>query len=131
MTCEGEESDIAFLEDLGEKIRKGSLCALGQTAPNPVLSTLRYFRNEYEAHVKQKQCPVKACNALSDVAIDLAKCVKCGLCRKNCAGGAIDENFRIDNAKCTRCNTCIEMCPKKAVSRVLKGEGFDSSLTKC
>ena len=128
---EGEESDIAFLEDLGEKIRKGSLCALGQTAPNPVLSTLRYFRNEYEAHVKQKQCPVKACNALSDVAIDLAKCVKCGLCRKNCAVGAIDENFRIDNAKCTRCNTCIEMCPKKAVSRVLKGEGFDSSLTKC
>ena len=127
----GEESDIAFLEDLGEKIRKGSLCALGQTAPNPVLSTLRYFRNEYEAHVKEKKCPVKACNALSDVAIDLDKCIKCGLCRKNCAVGAIDENFRIDNAKCTRCNTCIEMCPKKAVSRVLKGEGFDSTPAKC
>ena len=128
---EGEESDIAFLEDLGQKICKGSLCALGQTAPNPVLSTLRYFRNEYEAHVKEKKCPVKACNALSDVAIELDKCVKCGLCRKNCAVNAIDENFRIDNAKCTRCNTCIEMCPKKAVNRVLKGEGFDSSSAKC
>ena len=108
----GQESDIDFLEDLGNKIRKGSLCALGQTAPGPALSTIRYFRNEYEAHVRDGYCPANQCKALSDVKLDHDKCVKCRLCVKNCPVGAISgDTFEVDNAKCTRCNTCIEMCP--------------------
>lgn len=127
----GQESDIDFLEDLGGKIRKGSLCALGQTAPGPALSTIRYFRNEYEAHVRDGYCPAHQCNALSDVALDNSKCVKCKLCVKNCPVGAISgETFQVDNAKCTKCNTCIEICPKKAISRVKKGDGFNSSTAK-
>ena len=127
----GQESDIDFLEDLGGKIRKGSLCALGQTAPGPALSTIRYFRNEYEAHVRDGYCPAHQCNALADVALDNSKCVKCKLCVKNCPVGAISgETFQVDNAKCTKCNTCIEICPKKAISRVKKGDGFNSSTAK-
>jgi len=127
----GQESDIDFLEDLGNKIRKGSLCALGQTAPGPALSTIRYFRNEYEAHVRDGYCPAHQCKALSDVKLDHDKCVKCKLCVKNCPVGAISgDTFEVDNAKCTRCNTCIEMCPKKAISRVKKGEGFNSEKGK-
>ena len=123
----GVPEDIDFLEDLGQKIRKGSLCALGQTAPNPVLSTLRYFRHEYEAHVKEKYCPAKVCPALSDVAVEETKCIKCNLCKKGCPVGAITSDIKVDNSKCTRCNSCIEICPKKAISRVKKGAGFDSS----
>ena len=118
----GKEEDLAFLEDLGNKIRKGSLCALGQTAPGPVLSTLRYFRNEYEAHVRDHYCPVNECNALTDVAVDMDKCVKCKLCVKVCPVDAIDPvTFKVDTEKCTRCNTCIETCAKKAIRRVRKG----------
>ena len=123
----GQESDIDFLEDLGNKIKKGSLCALGQTAPGPALSTIRYFRHEYEAHVRDGYCPVNQCNALSDVALDPAKCVKCKLCIKNCPVGAISDDFKIDNSKCTRCNTCIDTCAKKAIARVKKGTGYDST----
>ncbi|MBO4646599.1 MAG: 4Fe-4S binding protein [Lentisphaeria bacterium] len=127
----GQESDIDFLEDLGNKIRKGSLCALGQTAPGPALSTIRYFRNEYEAHVRDGYCPANQCKALSDVKLDHDKCIKCRLCVKNCPVGAISgDTFEVDNAKCTRCNTCIEMCPKKAIARVKKGEGFNSEKGK-
>ena len=127
----GRESDIDFLEDLGTKIRKGSLCALGQTAPGPVLSTIRYFRHEYEAHVRDGYCPAHQCKALSDVKLDPDKCVKCKLCVRNCPVGAVSgDTFEVDNAKCTRCNTCIEMCPKKAISRVKKGEGFNSEKGK-
>ena len=106
--------------DLGQKIRKGSLCALGQTAHNPVLSTLRYFRSESEAHVKQKTCPAKVCSALCEVRTDETKCIKCNLCRKNCPAGAISPEIKVDNSKCIRCNACIELCPKKAISRVAK-----------
>ena len=116
----GVPEDIDFLEDLGQKIRKGSLCALGQTAPNPVLSTLRYFRSEYEAHVKQKTCLAKVCSALCEVRTDEKKCIKCNLCRKNCPAGAISPEIKVDNSKCIRCNACIELCPKKAISRVAK-----------
>mgnify|MGYP000552705614 CR=1 FL=1 len=124
---EGTEEDVAFLADLGPKVIKGSLCGLGQTAPNPVISTLRYFRHEYDAHTKEHRCPALQCKALSDVFIDLEKCVKCGLCVKTCPVKAISPTFVVDNALCTRCNSCIEVCPKKAISRVEKGKGFYST----
>ncbi len=118
---EGKEEDIAWLEDLGNKIIKGSLCGLGQTAPNPVLSTLRYFNEKYLKHVKDKQCPALQCNALVEIEIDQKKCIECKLCIKNCPVDAISEDFVIDNDLCTRCNSCIEVCPKEAVVRTLRG----------
>ena len=126
----GTEADIAFLEDIGPKIKKGALCGLGQTAPNPALSTLRYFRNEYEEHVRDHVCSAHICSALTDIKVDTDKCVKCGLCMRTCPVGAIQKTdvFTVDNAKCSKCNSCIEICPKKAISRVNKGEGFNSSL---
>ncbi len=121
-TGKGSMADIEFLEDIAPKIKKGALCGLGQTAPNPALSTLRYFRNEYLAHVQDHVCEALACPALVDVAIDPSKCIQCKLCVKTCPVGAIDpvNNFSVDNSKCTKCNSCIEVCPKKAVSRVRK-----------
>lgn len=119
----GEETDLDFLEDLGNKIRKGSLCGLGQTAPNPVLATLRYFRNEYLAHVVNHQCEALECNALTDVMLDKSNCVKCRMCIKTCPVGAISDDFVINNNICTRCNSCIEACPKKTIHRVKGGEG--------
>ena len=126
----GTEADIAFLEDIGPKINKGALCGLGQTAPNPALSTLRYFRNEYEEHVRDHVCSAHICSALTDIKVDTDKCIKCGLCMRTCPVGAIQKTdvFTVDNAKCSKCNSCIEICPKKAISRVNKGEGFNSSL---
>jgi len=119
----GEESDLAFLEDLGNKVRKGALCGLGQTAPNPVLATLRYFRNEYEEHIRDKKCSALQCKALVEVKVDHDKCVKCKLCVRNCPVGAIDANsVEIDSAKCTRCDGCVAVCPKKAIRRVPRGE---------
>ena len=119
----GEEADLDFLEDLGNKIRKGALCGLGQTAPNPVLATLRYFRNEYLAHVVNHQCEALECNALTDVMLDKSNCVKCRMCIKTCPVGAISDDFVINNNICTRCNSCIEACPKKTIHRVKGGEG--------
>ena len=113
----GTLEDIDFLETLGNQVRKGSLCGLGQTAPNPVLATLRYFKNEYLDHVEKHTCTALECNALVKVKLDQSKCVKCKLCIKTCPTGAIGEDFVIDPAKCTRCNSCIEICPKKAISR--------------
>ncbi len=127
----GTEQDIAFLEDIGPKIRKGALCGLGQTAPNPALSTLRYFRHEYEEHVRDHICSAHICSALVDVAIDPAKCIRCGLCVRTCPVSAIEsspeQGYTVDNAKCSKCNSCIEICPKKAISRVNKGKGFNSA----
>ena len=123
----GTEEDIAFLEDLGPKIRKGALCGLGQTAPNPALSTIRYFRDEYEAHVRDKVCPSLVCPTLVDLQLDQSKCVKCRLCIRTCPASAISEGFVIDNAKCLKCNSCLEICPKKAIRRVPRGEGFNSN----
>ncbi|MDR0931903.1 MAG: 4Fe-4S binding protein [Victivallales bacterium] len=119
---QGEMSDLAFLEDIGPKIRAGSLCGLGQTAPNPVLATLRFFRHEYEEHVKDHRCEAMQCDAFVDMYLDRAKCIKCKLCIKNCPIGAISDDFAIDNTKCTKCNACKEICPKKTIFRVKKGE---------
>jgi len=119
---EGSLADIDFLESLGNKVRKGSLCGLGQTAPNPVLATLRYFRNEYLEHVEKHSCRALECNNLVNVHLDQSKCVKCRMCIKTCPVGAIGDDFTVDPAKCTRCNSCIEICPKRAIRRVPRTE---------
>ena len=118
----GCEADLDTLEDLGKKIKAGSLCGLGQTAPNPVLATLRFYKDEYLEHVNDKKCRARQCNALVDVALDKSKCVKCKICIKTCPVNAISDDFVIDPAICTRCNSCLDCCPKKAISRVAKGE---------
>jgi len=118
----GTEADLDTLEDLGKKIKAGSLCGLGQTATNPVLATLRYYRHEYLEHVNENKCRAMQCNALVDVQLDKSKCVKCKICIKTCPVAAISDDFVIDPAACTRCNSCLDSCPKKAIHRVAKGE---------
>ena len=117
----GEEGDIERLEQLAENIKATALCGLGQTAPNPVLSTIRHFRDEYEAHIREKRCPAGHCRKLLNYSIDPEKCRGCSLCAKSCPAGAISgkvkEPFTIDTAKCIKCGACIEKCPFKAISR--------------
>jgi len=117
----GEEEDIEKLETLASNIKASALCGLGQTAPNPVLSTLRYFRDEYEAHVKEKRCPAGACQALLRYSIDPEMCKACGICAKQCPVSAISGKpktpYVIDVEKCIRCGVCMEKCPFKAISR--------------
>ena len=116
---EGREEDIAILDDLAQKIKMGSLCALGQTAPNPVLTTIRYFRDEYDAHVKEKYCPAKKCKALIEYLIDPEACTGCSLCAKQCPTDAISgqrkEPYVIDDSKCVRCGLCINSCRFEAI----------------
>jgi NADH-quinone oxidoreductase subunit F len=120
----GKEGDIERLEELSETAVEASLCALGKSAPNPFLSTLRYFRDEYEAHIKEKRCPALSCKELISFYIDPAKCKACGICLKNCPAEAIDGGKKkihiIDQAKCTNCGTCFEVCPAKfgAVTKI-------------
>jgi len=119
--CEGkgEEGDIELLEEMGEVIKDASLCALGQTAPNPVLTTLRYFRDEYEAHIQHKRCPAGVCRSLIKYSIDLEKCIGCGLCLKACPEDAISgekkQPHKIDQNKCIQCGLCYEICKLKAI----------------
>lgn len=120
--CEGRGTmeTIDELEKLCYTIKSTALCGLGQTAPNPVLSTLRFFRDEYEAHVKEKRCPAKVCKALLSYSIDPAKCKKCSLCAKNCPVQAISgvpgvEPFKIDTSKCIKCGACMTSCHFNAV----------------
>jgi len=117
----GTMEDIEKLEELAYSIKDSALCGLGQTAPNPVLSTLRYFRDEYEAHVKEKRCPAGACKALLRIVIDKELCKGCGICAKNCPAnaitGQIKKPFEIDQTKCIKCGVCIEKCPFKAISK--------------
>jgi len=116
---EGREGDIELLEDLAVKVKEGSLCGLGQTAPNPVLTTIRYFRDEYEAHIKDKKCPAKNCKALITFTIDSEKCKSCGLCAKKCPvsviSGSKKEPYSIDQEGCIKCGNCLEVCPFDAV----------------
>jgi NADH-quinone oxidoreductase subunit F len=113
----GKPEDIDLLEELSTAIIAGSLCGLGQTAPNPVLTTLRYFREEYEAHILEKRCNAKVCKALLHYWIDPELCVGCRLCLKACPGGAISGDVKqlhvIDWELCTACGMCYEVCPPK------------------
>jgi NADH:ubiquinone oxidoreductase subunit F (NADH-binding)/(2Fe-2S) ferredoxin/Pyruvate/2-oxoacid:ferredoxin oxidoreductase delta subunit len=113
----GREGDIELLEELSEVTRDASLCALGRTAANPVLSTIRYFRGEYEAHIKEKRCPAYACKALISYYIDPKKCQACMICLRQCPAEAIaggkNQIHVIDQEKCTKCGTCFEVCPPR------------------
>jgi len=115
----GKMEDLATLEKLAFAVKRNSLCGLGQTAPNPVLTTLKYFRNEYEDHILNKKCPAKKCQALITYEIIPEKCAGCGLCVKYCAVGAISGTKKaphfIDTTKCIRCGLCMNNCRLKAV----------------
>jgi NADH-quinone oxidoreductase subunit F len=124
VTGNGKEGDIDLLLEVGDAVKNGSLCALGGTAPNPVLTTIRYFRDEYEAHIKEKRCPALACKALVQYYIDADKCIACGACVKICPSEAITGSkgmvHVIDQNKCIKCGSCYDVCPKKvrAVTKV-------------
>jgi NADH-quinone oxidoreductase subunit F len=116
----GTEGDINLLENMSQAIADGSLCALGGSAPNPVLSTIKYFREEYEAHIKDHRCPAGVCKALITYSIDPEKCTGCGLCIKVCptqaTSGEKKKAHTIDKDKCTRCGACIESCKFEAIN---------------
>jgi NADH-quinone oxidoreductase subunit F len=122
-----KDGDIELLEQLSETAKEAALCALGKSAPNPFLSTLKYFRDEYEAHVKEKRCPALSCKELISYYIDPAKCQACTICARKCPADAIIGGKKlihiIDQEKCTKCGTCFEVCPSKysAVTK-LSGE---------
>jgi len=123
----GKEGDIELLEELSQVTRDASLCALGKTAANPVLSTIRYFRNEYEAHIKEKRCPAYVCKALISYYIDPEKCKACMICLRQCPAGAItggkNQIHVIDQEKCTKCGTCFEVCPPRfGAAKKISGE---------
>ena len=121
--CDGKgvKGDIERLEELAVGIKASALCGLGQTAPNPVLSTIRYFRDEYEAHINDKKCPAGVCKHLLDYTIDPLTCKGCGICAKKCPAEAITgekkKPYTIDTSKCIKCNACIEACPFGSISK--------------
>jgi NADH:ubiquinone oxidoreductase subunit F (NADH-binding)/Pyruvate/2-oxoacid:ferredoxin oxidoreductase delta subunit len=117
----GKEGDIELLEELGQYIRATSLCGLGMTAPNPVLSTLRYFRHEYEAHIREKRCPAAVCRDLITYSILEEICNGCGACKRVCPADAVRGTrkapHRIDAEMCIKCGTCFDACKFKAVRK--------------
>ena len=119
---EGEATleDLERLETLAKTIQKASVCGLGQTAPNPILSTIKYFKDEYLAHINNKKCPAKECKALLSLSINSEKCKKCGLCAKNCPVGAIkgdrEHGYEIDENICIKCGACQKNCNFSAIS---------------
>jgi len=121
-TGKGREGDIEMLENLGTLLEDTALCALGSTAANPVLSTVRYFRDEYETHIREKRCPAKECPGLFRYEIDPESCTGCRLCAKKCPVDAITgerkEPHVIDQEKCTGCGTCFDVCPFSSVIKV-------------
>lgn len=124
---EGQEEDIELLEDLSAVLKDASLCALGTTAPNPVMTTINYFRDEYEAHIREKRCPAKVCKALISYYIEPEKCQACMICLRSCPVNAIAGGkglvHVIDQERCTKCGTCLDACPPRfsAVTK-LSGE---------
>lgn len=119
---EGEARDIDLLIELGESIKTGALCGLGNSAPNPVLTTIKYFREEYEAHINEKRCPAKKCSSLIEFRIIADKCKGCSLCSRRCPVGAISGQmkspFVIDAEKCVKCSQCIDNCKFGAIEKI-------------
>jgi ferredoxin len=116
---EGEEEDIDTLIQLGESIKVGALCGLGNSAPNPVLTTIKYFKDEYLAHIKEKRCVAKKCSKLIRFEIEEEKCKGCSLCSKKCPvdaiSGVVKSPFSIDSDKCVRCAQCFDSCKFGAI----------------
>jgi len=115
----GKDGDVETLKELGQSVKAASLCGLGQTAPNPVLSTIRYFRDEYDAHIRDKRCPAHACRDLVTYSIDPEKCIACGKCRRACPAEAIEGEKKVKHVilqdRCVRCGACFDTCPVDAV----------------
>jgi NAD-dependent dihydropyrimidine dehydrogenase PreA subunit len=120
--CEGKgtEADIGILEELCENIKKTALCGLGNSAPNPVLTTIKYFRDEYEAHIKEKKCPAGVCKELIEFSIDEDECNGCTRCARECPQNAITGEKKkphsIDQANCIKCGVCYDGCKFNAIS---------------
>jgi NAD-dependent dihydropyrimidine dehydrogenase PreA subunit len=115
----GQEGDIELLEKMGRHIKDTALCALGNTAPNPVLTTIRYFRDEYEAHIREGRCPAGVCKSLITYSIDPDACTGCTVCAKNCPVACISgerkQTHVIDQEKCIKCGMCYSVCNFDAV----------------
>lgn len=114
----GQDGDIEELEKIGKLIKAGALCGLGNSAPNPVLTTIKYFRKEYEEHIHDKYCSAKACSGLGVFRIEHEECFLCGLCKEACAFDAVKsakDSFFIDQDYCTKCKACYNACPIGAV----------------
>jgi NADH-quinone oxidoreductase subunit F len=116
----GAMEDLDTLLYLAHQVKEGSLCGLGQTAPNPVMTTLKYFREEYEAHIRDKKCPAKVCTGLIHYVVDPAVCIGCTKCARNCPvsciAGEVKKPHVIDDEKCIRCGQCKKVCPVGAIS---------------
>ena len=116
---QGKEEDLNLLEEISYAIKDASMCGLGQTLPNPILSSLKYFKNEYIQHIKYKKCPAKVCKALIKYSIDEEKCTGCAACVKICptkaTAGERKQPHKIDQDKCIKCGACLEACKFGAI----------------